>query len=65
MFWEVLPQLGVGIAAVGTLGFVVKLFIEHLGKRDNFLSDLITNHLKHHNDNLEKLTDKIDQLIHK
>lgn len=59
---ESLSQLAIGTLSVLILGFVVKKFLEHLEKRDDAFNNLITNHLAHHTEALDKLSDKIDRI---
>ena len=64
--FETLSQLTVGTAAVGILGYVVKLFMKRLKERDDFLEKLIDNHFRHSQErdeeiirNLRGINDKI------
>ena len=62
---EQLTQLTIGTVAVATLGFTIKYFLKHLGKRDDFLENLIDNHFRHSRERDEKVIDSIDRLTDK
>lgn len=68
-------QLGIGVATLAILWFVVKYFIEALTKKDDYISKIIedfnaaiNNHMKHETDafnNLVKVIDKLTKRIDK
>lgn len=52
---KLLPQLGVGGAAVAGMVFIVNRFIKHIDGKDKSFVNIIENHLKHHNEALANL----------
>lgn len=59
---ELFAQYGIAGAILGVLFFVLKENQKRMKNQDNFMENLITNHLKHHTNALEKLSDKIDKM---
>jgi len=60
-----LLQYGIAGISIGALLYVIKTFLQHLRKRDEFLDLLIGNHFKAHSAGLEKLTEAINNLANK
>lgn len=60
---ETLSQLAVGTTSVIVLWFVVREFLRHLKKRDDFLDKLIGNHFHDHTEALKKLTEAVNRVV--
>ena len=60
-----LLQYGIAGLSIGALLYVIKTFLSHLRKRDEFLDSLISNHFKAHTEALTELTKSIDNLSSK
>ena len=65
MDWSILSQLTVGTAAVGVLGYSIKLFMKRLKERDEFLEKLLDNHFGTHTKAMNRLANKIDIIINR
>ena len=65
MDWSILSQLTVGTAAVGVLGYAIKLFMKRLKERDEFLEKLLIHHFHNHTEAMNKLANRIDVIINR
>ena len=56
-----IAEYGVAIASMLVLGFVVRLFVSHVDKKDEKFTNVISNHLQHSTESQQKLSSAIDQ----